>query len=118
MSDIENVRKYEYRPCRIATGFFVDFVVIGNVLHGFCRDVSDDGIRASLDGSLSVGISGLLSLHLPTGELKLEAKVAYSEGGQVGLIFLFKSPWERGVTVECIAQVANHTGDSQVVPFP
>jgi hypothetical protein len=65
-----------------------------------------------------LGISGLLSLHLPTGELKLEAKVAYSEGGQVGLIFLFKSPWERGVTVECIAQVANHTGDSQVVPFP
>jgi hypothetical protein len=118
MSDLENVRKFEYRPCRIATGFHVDFVLEEQTIHGICRGVSVTGIRAVLNGFVAVGRSGLLVLRHPTGKLELESRVVYSEKHHVGLMFLFRSALEREMTSDYIASIANHAADSQIVQFP
>jgi hypothetical protein len=118
MSDPQNIRKFEYRPCRIVTGFDIDFVAGGVKLHGLCQDVSDTGIRAALDGALSVGSSGLLILRHPTGILEIEAQVANIEQDQVGLVFVFKTPLERVNSIEYVASIAAYEAASQVVRFP
>jgi hypothetical protein len=117
MNDLNGVRKFEYRPSRISAGIDVEFKTGGETIQGSCRDVSDTGIRASLDGSVIVGSSGVLTLRHPIGVLALEAQVAYMDKSQVGLTFLFKTTWEREITAEYIASIANLTIPSQVVPF-
>jgi hypothetical protein len=118
MTAPNSVRKFEYRPCRIATGFDVDFVAGEKSLRGLCRDVSNSGIRATFDGSIAVGTSGLLVLRHPIGVLKVEAQVAYIQTDQVGLEFIFKTSWESAMTIEYIASIANHAATSLVVRFP
>jgi PilZ domain len=118
MKDSDNIRRFEYRPCRTKAGFCVDFVAEGETLHGLCRDVGDTGIRAEFDGSVVVGSSGLLILRPPTGVLKLEARVAYIEKFQVGLVFLFQTAAEREMAIEFIASVANQTATPLAVQFP
>ncbi len=118
MSDPESIRKFEYRPSRTATGFDVDFVSGGITLHGLCQDVSDAGIRATLDGPIGVGRSGSLILRHPTGIFKVEAQIAYIEQGQVGLVFSFKTPLERADAIEFMASIASYAATSQVVRFP
>ncbi len=118
MSELESVRRFEYRPCRVTTGFNVEFVSAGETIQGLCRDVSDSGIRAKFEGSVAVGDSGLLILRHPAGVLEIEAQVAYIDRFQVGLEFRFKTSWERELTIEYIALIASQTADSQVVPFP
>ena len=118
MSDLKGVRKFEYRSCRIAAGLDVEFVTDGETIKGTCKDVSEAGVRASLDGSVSVGSSGLLTLRHSIGVLELESQVAYVEGSQVGLTFLFKTNWEREITAEYIASIVNLMIPSQVVRFP
>jgi hypothetical protein len=118
MSDLKNIRKFEYRPCRIATGFKIDFILEEETIHGLCLGVSVTGIRAALDGPVAVGRSGLLVLRHPTGELEIESRVAYSEKIHVGLIFLFRSSWESEMTSDYIASIANHVAASQIIQFP
>jgi hypothetical protein len=117
MTDEKGVRKFEYRPCRITTGFDVDFVVGGETLSGLCRDVSDTGIRVKFDGSVAVGDSGLLTLRHPNGLLKVEAHVAYIDKSYVGLVFVFETPWERAIAIEYMAAIANQAAASMVVRF-
>ena len=117
MNDLSGVRKFEYRPSRIAAGIYVEFKTGGETIPGTCKDVSDTGIRASLDGSVVVGSSGVLTLRHSIGVLALEAQVAYMDKSQVGLTFLFKTNWEREITAEYIASIVNLTVPSQVVPF-
>ena len=109
MNDMTRVRKFIYRHCRVKAGFTVDFLVGSDTFHGVCRDASDAGIRAEFDGSVVVGSSGLLVLHKPAGVLKLEARVAYMDRGQVGLDFTFKANPEHGRIVEFVAP--NPIGD-------
>jgi hypothetical protein len=118
MTEPSNIRNFEYRPCRIAAGFGIDFVAGGETLHGICRDVSNSGIRATLNGSVAVGNSGVLILHHPMGELKLEAQVAYIEELKVGLEFLFKTTWECAMTIEFVASIANYSPTALVVRYP
>ena len=117
MSELDSIRKFEYRPSRISTGFSVEFVTAEESIQGLCRDVSDSGVRARLDGSVAVGDTGLLILRHPAGVLEIEAQVAYIDRFQVGLEFRCKTSWERELTIEYIALIASHTPDSQVVPF-
>lgn len=117
MTDPGTIRKFEYRPCRIVTGFEIDFVVQKDVFHGTCRDVSDAGIRATLDGSVTVGISGRLTLRHPVGVLEVEAQVAYIEKLFVGFVFLFETPWESAKVIDYMALIAKYEADSQVVRF-
>jgi len=100
MSDLDGVRRFEYRPSRIAAGIDVEFKTGGETIQGSCKDVSDTGIRASFDGSVVVGGSGVLTLRHAIGVLALEAQVAYMDKSQVGLTFLFKTNWEREITAE------------------
>ncbi len=118
MSELDSIRKFEYRPSRISAGFSVEFMTEQETIQGLCRDVSDSGVRARLDGSVAVGDSGLLILRHPAGVLEIEAQVAYIDRFQVGLEFRFKTSWERELTIEYIALIASHSADSQVVPFP
>jgi hypothetical protein len=118
MTDARSIRKFEYRPCRIATGFDIDFVSGGETLHGICRDVSDSGIRATFDGSVQLGGSGLLVLRHPKGVLELEAQVAYIENRQVGLVFIFETPWQCALTIEFITSISNHDAPCLIVRFP
>jgi hypothetical protein len=117
MSNPDHIRRFEYRPCRIAAGFNVDFVMGAKTLHGTCTNVSDAGIRAEFDGSVAVGASGILILRHPSGVLQLESHVAYIEMSQVGLVFILRTSWEREVTTNFIASIANQTADPLVVRF-
>lgn len=118
MSESSSIRKFEYRPCRIAGGFGVDFVVSGETLHGICTDVSNSGIRATLGGSVAVGDSGLLILMHSNGVLELEAQVAYIEELHVGFEFLFRTPLECTTTIEFVASIANHSATALAVRLP
>jgi hypothetical protein len=115
MRDLGTVRTFVYREPRTTTGFHVDFLAGASPLRGFCRDVSETGIRAEFDDPLVLGDTGLLMLHPPTGVLELRAQVAYIEKRQVGLLFLFETPWERMMTVEFIAAIANNAGTAPIV---
>jgi PilZ domain len=117
MRDLDSIRRFVYRDPRTTTGFKVDFIAAGTPLRGLCRDVSDAGIRAEFDDPLTVGDSGLLILRPPTGVLELRAQVAYMEKRQVGLLFIFETPWERTLTIEFIAAIANDPGTSAIVRF-
>lgn len=117
MRDLDSIRRFVFREPRMTTGFPVDFVTSGSTLRGLCRDVSDTGIRAEFDDPLIVGGSGLLILRPPAGVLELRAQVAYIEKRQVGLLFLFETPWERRMTIEFILAIANDLGTSPIVPF-
>ena len=118
MSDKNGVRSYEYRPSRIEAGFDVDFRSGDKTIYGLCRNVSNTGIRAVLDGPVMIGSSGLLALRHPTGALQLEAQVAYIENGQAGFVFLFHTDWERNVTATFIASIANQNAELLVIRLP
>lgn len=107
MSDLESVRKFEFRPCRMKAGFDVTFVAGEETVHGVCRDLGGTGVRAEFDGSVTIGTSGELILRHPSGVLNLEAQVAYIEKSQVGLVFLFKTPSERALIARLIGAIAN-----------
>ncbi len=117
MRDLDSIRSFIFREPRMTTGFRVDFVTGGPSFRGLCRDVSDTGIRAEFDDPLIVGGSGLLILRPPTGVLELRAQVAYIEKRQVGLLFLFETLWERRMTIEFIAAIANDGGASPRIRF-
>jgi len=118
MTELKGIRKFEYRPCRIAAGFDVDYIVGDETFIGLCRDVSDTGIRVKLDGSVVVGDIGLLTLRHPMAILKIEAQVAYIDKCYVGLIFEFETPRERAATAEYMAVIANHAVASMLIQFP
>lgn len=107
MSDLESVRKFEFRPCRMKAGFDVTFLAGGETVHGICRDLSGAGVRAEFDGLVATGSSGELILRHPSGVLNLEAQVAYVEKSQVGLVFLFRTPSECALVTRLIAALAN-----------
>jgi len=113
MSSLQNIRKFEYRSSRIRAGFSVDFIAEGETFHGLCRDVSDAGIRAKFDGLIAVGSSGLLILRHPSRVLRLEARVSHVDKGQVGLVFLFKTPAECELTVGFIDEIVKRTAVSR-----
>lgn len=113
--DLDSIRRFVYREPRMATGFNVDFLAGGSPVRGLCRDVSDTGIRAEFDDPLILGDTGLLTLRPPTGVLELRAQIAYIEKRQVGLLFLFETVWERRMTVEFIAAIANDAGTAPIV---
>jgi len=117
MMDLRSVRRFEYRPCRLATGFAVDFVVGNETLSGLCRDVSDTGVRVTLEGSVVVGDSGLLTLRHPTGTLRVAAHVAYIDKCHVGLVFAFETPREHAVANDYMAVIANHSAAPMVIQF-
>ena len=114
---MDSIRRFAYRGPRTTTGFKVDFIAARTPMRGFCRDVSDAGIRAEFDDPLAVGDSGLLILRPPAGVLELRARVAYVEMRQVGLLFIFETPWQRSMTIEFIAAIANDPGTSAIVRF-
>ncbi len=118
MTYMKSIRKFEYRPCRIAAGFNVDFEVDGETLNGLCRDVSDTGIRVKLEGSVVVGDSGLLTLRHPLGVLKLEANVAYIDQFHVGLVFVFETNRERTNALEYMSVIATDAAASTIIEFP
>jgi len=118
MTDLKSIRKFEYRPCRITTGFDIEFIVGDETFIGICRDVSDTGIRVKLEGSVVVGDSGLLTLRHPMGLFKIEAQVAYIDNAFVGLIFDFETQRERTATAEFMTALANHAAASLLVQYP
>ena len=107
MSNLESVRKFEFRPCRMKAGFDVTFLAGGETVHGICRDVSDAGVRAQFDGPVVTGSAGQITLRHPSGIVNLEAQVAYSEKSQVGLVFLFRTPSDCASATRLIAAIAN-----------
>jgi PilZ domain len=112
------MRQFAYRKPRMATGFQIEFEVEHSHFPGFCRDVSDEGLRAEFHDLLVKGTRGLLILRPRTGVLALRSQVAYVEKRQVGLLFLFETPWERRMTVEFIAAILNDTGHPPLIPLP
>ncbi len=113
MADLESIRKFEYRRCRMKTGFDIDFVTNEETFHGTCRDVSDAGVCAEFEGSAPLGCTGLLILRHPSGVLRVQAQVAYIERSQVGLEFVFKTASESKLTIEFISSIASFAGTSR-----
>jgi hypothetical protein len=118
MSNPISIRKFEYRPCRITTGFDVDFMSGNETLHGTCRNVSNSGICATFYDPVAAGSSGMLILHHPSGVLELEALVVYVEQSVVGFEFLFQSPRESAMTAEYMDSIADQATSSMIVRFP
>ncbi len=114
---MDSIRRFVYREPRTSTAFRVNFIAAGPPLHGSCRDISETGIRAEFDDPIAIGDSGLLILRPPTGVLEMRAQVAYIEKRQVGLVFLFETPWERTMMIEFIAAIANDPSTSAIVRF-
>jgi hypothetical protein len=100
-----SIRRFEYRQPRLSAGFTVEFVLSEQTLQGHCRDVSDAGIRAELNGATHVGATGMLILRHPMRVLRLEAEVAYLGQSGVGLSFIFDSPQQRDLTIQFISQI-------------
>ena len=94
-------------------GLDVTFLAGGVTVPGICRDVSSAGVRAEFDGMVTIGSSGELILRHPSGVLNLEAQVTYIENGQVGLVFLFRTPAECALVARLIAAIS----DDGVVPW-
>jgi two-component system, chemotaxis family, chemotaxis protein CheY len=108
----------EYRKPRMTTGFQVEFLVGAARFHGFCKDVSSTGIRAEFEDDLVENISGLLILRPRSGVLEVRSRVAYVEKCQVGLLFLFETPWEQRMTVDFIAGVLEDKGLPPLTAMP
>ena len=117
MNNQDSVRKFEYRPSRTAGGFDFEFIAEGKTISGFCKDLSEEGIRAKLDGPVVVGSFGLVVLRHSGGELELEAQVAYIDKFHVGIVFLFQTAWERTAINNLIASIQDIPGESMIVPF-
>jgi hypothetical protein len=113
--NLTNIRNFVYREPRLAAGFSIEFVVGGATFRGWCRDVSDAGVRCESDDPVVVGSAGLLILRPPTGVLEVKAQVAYVERRQVGLLFVFETSWERTMTMGFIAAIADDAGHSSAV---
>jgi hypothetical protein len=109
------MHRFEYRIPRTATSFSVDFTQGEVTLHGLCRDVSQQGIRADLDGPVLVGTTGILVLRHSAGAIKLEAQVAYVENGQAGLTFVFHAAHERGTIHRLIAAIADAPANLHII---
>jgi len=114
----DNFRKFEYRPSRIAAGFDLRFVAEGKTLNGFCEDLSCEGIRALIDGFVVVGSLGRIIFGHSTGTLDLEAQVAYIDDFHVGFVFLFQSPWERGIINSLMASIHRSSSETGIVVYP
>jgi hypothetical protein len=117
MENQDGVRKFEYRPCRIAAGFEIEFAIDGKTILGICEDLSQDGIRATLDAAVTVGSIGMLSFNHSCGVLEIEAQVTHANRGNVGLVFLFQTPWERGMVNALIASIQSVPEESRVNPY-
>lgn len=118
MSDPSNIRKFEYRPCRITTGFDVEFMPGKETMHGICKNVSNSGICATFYDPVAAGNSGLLILRHPIGVLELEAMVVYVEQNEVGFEFLFQSPRECAMTAQYMDSIVDQAASSLVIRFP
>jgi hypothetical protein len=117
MSNSGSIRKFEYRPCRITTGFDVDFMPTKETFHGICKNVSNSGIRATFYDPLSAGDSGLLILRHPIGILELNATIVYAEETQMGFEFLFPSPRECAMTAEYMDLIVDQAASPLIFRF-
>jgi len=118
MSSPSSIRKFEYRPCRITTGFDVDFMPGKETFHGVCKNVSHAGLRATFYDPVSAGNSGLLILRHPIGVLELEALIVYVDESQVGFEFLFQSPRECVMTAEYMDSIVDQAASTLIFRFP
>jgi hypothetical protein len=118
MSNPSSIRRFEYRHCRITTGFDVDFMTTNETFHGTCKNVSNSGIRATFYDAVATGNSGLLILRHPIGVLELEAVIIYVEGSQVGFEFIFQTPRECAMTVKYMDSIVDQAASSLIVRFP
>jgi hypothetical protein len=83
-----NIRKLEYRSARSTTALAIHFAVDGETFHGSCNDVSESGVRASLNRPVAIGSLGSLTLHYRDGAITRRTRVACVQGLTVGLSFL------------------------------
>ena len=118
MVESKNIRKFEYRHFRMKADLSIEFIVAGTVVHGSSEEVNYAGIRAKLDGQVSAGQTGLLILRHQAGVLELEAQVVNVDKCQAGLVFHFQSDWERELTIEYIAAIADHAPSSLLLRYP
>jgi len=100
------IRNFEYRLPRITTGFRVEFKVNGDILRGLCRDFTEAGIRAELDGAVVVGSVGTVILRYASRVLEVEAQVAYLERHQTGLVFLDRTGHDRDEALQLMTLLA------------
>jgi hypothetical protein len=109
------MREFSYRQPRMMTSFRVEFCVGDDCFHGFCRDISERGIRAEFVDPLIQGSSGLLILRPRIGVLEVRSQVAYVEDDHAGLLFVFQTPMERKMTAEFIAGILKDSGPPPVL---
>jgi len=91
------MRKFEYRPPRLRSNLRVEFLLPDRTLHGWCINISDSGIRVTLDAKAPIGSTGSLILNHPQCSFTIEAVVSHRQiiTGEVGLSFIFHTPQER-----------------------
>jgi len=102
------MRKFEYRTPRLRGNFSVDFLMSDHALHGHCINVSDTGIRATLDGDVLAGGTGSLILRHSRHTLTVQAVVTHLQIGEVGFSFIFHTEEQRELARKFLALVLEH----------
>ncbi len=103
------MRKFEYRPPRLRSNFTIEFILGDRTLRGHCINASDSGIRATLDGEVPTGSTGLLMLRHPNRALTIQAVATHLQADEVGLSFIFRSKTQRELTQRFLASATNRT---------
>lgn len=89
------MRPFRYRPSRIKARLAIDFQSESAMLCGTSQDISTDGLRCTLNGSLTAGTRGHLLIHTAKTSMGLDAVATYVHQDVVAFTFCFKSGWER-----------------------
>lgn len=89
------MRPFRYRPSRIKARLAIEFQSDSTTLHGTSQDISTDGLRCTLNGSLTAGARGHLLIHTAKTSMDLEVVATYVHQNVVAFAFFFKSSWER-----------------------
>ncbi|HEY0306606.1 MAG TPA: PilZ domain-containing protein [Acidobacteriaceae bacterium] len=103
------MRKFEYRHPRLRGSFIVEFIFAGRTLRGTCINISDAGIRATLDGEVPAGSTGLLTMRHPHRSLTIQAVATHLQADEVGLSFIFHSKTQRELTRQFLASATGRT---------
>ena len=90
------MQTFHYRNPRFRVNTPLDvYVTSGSHLRGRCVDISVGGMLAELDQQIPVGKIVRLELSLDGNPLALEARLAYHQHKQSGLVFQFSSDHQR-----------------------
>lgn len=98
-------RPFHFRPYRVNARLSIEFACGDVKLQGVSRDISCNGLRASLNGKIAIGDRGLLMIQSDRLCLELKARAKYIDQEETAFTFSFDSHWERDRLMDLINRI-------------